>query len=503
MFEEFKGKKWLSLFGLFFIFILFFEMLFFMMRPLHEEFNDFLADLTGASINYVVLLMGIIAIPLIYSAYLVINNGIKIGKTQEAKPHLANKIIAPIVFALFIFVFYYLISTFGEEAFLIKNMLAHYSVYLYLFLIICIIIFIYPLSTQVTKLMKKTSSKIFNPKIERSLILGGIIIVYLFLFAVPMIFQPVYALSGDLPAKPRIIAHRGGQHYAPENTVIAAVYANQIGAYGMEIDVQLSLDGVPFLLHDESLERTTDAEEIFPGRDNYTGDYFTIAELSTLNAGEWFVNTDPYGTIGEGKVPTDLLDDYEAAMMPTLEDILAYTNGTDLILNVEFKRISENHPYYDQFTDIVLDVLIEADMDEQIWVQSGDEERLDLVESLAPTITTMLTIGDDPPGPEVFGVTGYDMINTHYSQSNKIFREYAEAGIMVNIYTVDLKLSFQQAWALGVSYVTTNEPADFIAMTKPTWYLSKGLYIGIWIIIDVVGVTLVLVLKYVKMKKKV
>ncbi|MCG3220050.1 MAG: hypothetical protein H7641_01615, partial [Candidatus Heimdallarchaeota archaeon] len=370
MFEEHKGKKWLILFGLFFIFILFFELLFLMMRPLHEEFNDFLGDIIGASINYVAILMGILALPLLYGAYLVIKNSIKIAKTQEAKPHLANKIIAPIVFAIFIFLFYYLISTFGEEAFLIKNMLAHYSVYLYLFLVICIIIFIYPLSTQVTKLMKKTTSKIFSPKIERSLILGGIMIIYLFLFAIPMIFQPVYALSGNLPAKPGIIAHRGGQHYTPENTIIAAVYTNQIGAYGMEIDVQLSLDGIPFLMHDSTLERTTDAEEVFPNRDNYTADYFTIAELTSLNAGEWFVNTDPYGTIGEGKVPTDLLDDYEIAMIPTLEELLDYTNDTNLILNVEFKYISKNHPHYDQFTDIVLDVLIEADMDEQIWVQS-------------------------------------------------------------------------------------------------------------------------------------
>lgn len=503
MFEEFKGKKWLSLFSLFFLFILFFEMLFFMMRPLHEEFNDFLADLTGSSINYVALLIGIIAIPLIYSAYLVINNGIKIGKTQEAKPHLANKIIAPIVFAIFIFLFYYLISTFGEEAFLIKNMLAHYSVYLYLFLIICIIIFIYPLSTQISKLMKKTTSKIFSPKVEKSLILGGLMIIYLFLFAFPMIFQPVYVLGGNLPAKPGIIAHRGGQHYTPENTVIAAVYAYQIGADGMEIDVQLSLDGIPFLLHDSTLERTTDAEEVFPNRDNYTADNFTITELTSLNAGAWFTTTDPYGTINEGKIPTDLLDDYEIAMLPTLEELLDYVNDTNLILNVELKYISDNHPYFDQFSDIVLDVLIEADMDDQIWVQSPNEAILDQVESLAPEINSMLNIGDEPPTPEDFDDKGYDMINTHYSLSNKIFKEYIEAGIMVNIYTVDLKLSFQQAWALGVSYVTTNEPADFIEMTRPTWYLSKGLYIGIWIIIEVVGIVLILILKYVKMKKNI
>lgn len=503
MFEEHKGKKWLILFGLIFVFFLFFELLFFMMRPLHEEFNDFLGDIIGASINYVAILMGILALPLIYSAYLVINNSIKIVKTKQAKPHLANIIISPILFAIFIYLFIYLIQTFGENAFLIKNMLGHYSVYLFLLLIICIIAFIYPLSTEISKLWKKTTSRMSNPKIEKSLVLGGIVILYLLLFAAPIIFPPVYALSGDLPAKPGIIAHRGGQHYTPENTIISAVYANQIGAHGMEIDVQLSVDGVPFMLHDSTLERTTDAEEVFPGRDNYTADYFTIAELTSLNAGGWFTTTDPYGTINEGKVPTDLLDDYEIAMLPTLEEFLDYVNDTSLSLNVELKYISDNHPYFDQFSDIVLDALIESDMDDQIWVQSSNEVILDQVESSAPSITTMLTIGDDPPGPEVFGVTGYDMINTHYSLSNKIFKDYAEAGIMVNVYTVDLKLSFQQAWALGISYVTTNEPVDFIAMTKPTWYLSKGLYIGIWLIIEVVGVTLVLIIRYVKIKKKV
>jgi glycerophosphoryl diester phosphodiesterase len=471
------------------------------MRPLHEEFNDFLADLTGASINYVAILMGVIALPLIYSAYLVIHNSIRIGKTQETKPHLANKIIAPIVFALFIFLFYYLISTFGEEAFLIKNMLAHYSLYLYLFMIVCIIIFLYPLSTQIVKLLKKTTSKLPNPKVEKTLVLGSIIIVYLFLFAVPMIFQPVYALSGDLPAKPEIIAHRGGQHYAPENTVIAAVYANQIGAYGMEIDVQLSVDGVPFLLHDETLERTTDVEELFSGREDDAADSFNIAELTSLNAGEWFTTTDPYGTIGEGKVPSALIDDYELAMLPTLEEFLDYVNDTDLILSVELKRISDDHPLIDQFSDIVIDVLIEADMDDQIWVQSSNEDILDDVEYLAPGMTSMLSLEDEPLTPEEFLTKGFDMINTHYSLSNKIFRGYVEAGIEVNIYTVDLKLSFQQAWALGISYVTTNEPIVFIDMSQPTWYLSKGLYLGIWIIIDVVGITIVLVLKYIKTKK--
>ncbi len=502
MFVEYKGKIWLSLYAIFFLFILFFELLFFMLGPLHEEFNDFLADLTGASINYVMILMLIVAIPLIYSIYLLIFYGIKFGKTKEARPHLANRIIPPILLIVYIGLFYILIWQFGEEAFLIPRILGHYSVYLYLFLILGFIVFLYPLSSEIVKFWRRTTSKSDRPIFDKSLFLSIIAIVSIFIFVVPMIFQPVYALSGALPAKPEIIAHRGGQHYTPENTIIAGVYTSQVGAAGWEIDVQLSVDGVPFLMHDSTLERTTDADEVFPGRENYTAAYFTIAELQSLNAGEWFVDTDPYGTIAEGTVPTDLLDDYEIAAVPTLEEILDFTNDTNLILCIEVKSIPDNHPYYDQYFDIVLDVLIEADMDDQICVLSGNEDRLDLVESLAPDMITALELSrENPPTAAEFLAKGYDMINTHYSLSNKILLSYAEAGIISNIYTVDLTLSFQQAWVLGVNYVTTNEPLAFIEMEKPTWYMSKGLYVGIWLIIEFVGIAIVFVVKYVYQKK--
>ena len=93
-------------------------------------------------------------------------------------------------------------------------------------------------------------------------------------------------MSGGTPASaesawpfPRYIAHRGAGKLAPENT-LAAMRAGYVHGYRMvEFDVKLSGDGVPFLLHDDTLDRTTDGR----GR----ADALTWAELAKLDAGSW------------------------------------------------------------------------------------------------------------------------------------------------------------------------------------------------------------------------
>ncbi|MGH8730911.1 MAG: glycerophosphodiester phosphodiesterase family protein, partial [Burkholderiales bacterium] len=57
---------------------------------------------------------------------------------------------------------------------------------------------------------------------------------------------------------PRIIAHRGGGVLAPENTLAGLELAHNLGFLGVEFDVKLSEDGTPILLHDDTLDRTTD-----------------------------------------------------------------------------------------------------------------------------------------------------------------------------------------------------------------------------------------------------
>jgi len=78
---------------------------------------------------------------------------------------------------------------------------------------------------------------------------------------------------------PRLIGHRGAAAYAPENTLAALREAKRHGAPWVEFDVKLSRDGVPILMHDESLKRTT-------GLDRPAADV-PWADIQTLDAGSW------------------------------------------------------------------------------------------------------------------------------------------------------------------------------------------------------------------------
>ncbi len=74
------------------------------------------------------------------------------------------------------------------------------------------------------------------------------------------------AQRGKEPKRPWIVGHRGASAYAPENTIPALLLAAEQGATYVEYDLQPTKDGVLVLLHDETLERTTDVEEVFPQR---------------------------------------------------------------------------------------------------------------------------------------------------------------------------------------------------------------------------------------------
>ena len=93
-----------------------------------------------------------------------------------------------------------------------------------------------------------------------------------------------------------LIAHRGASAYAPEHTLAAYRLALEQGADYVEQDLQISKDGVLVCLHDLTLERTTNVEEVFPDRavtaakggKTWNVSDFTVQELKRLDAGSWF-----------------------------------------------------------------------------------------------------------------------------------------------------------------------------------------------------------------------
>jgi glycerophosphoryl diester phosphodiesterase len=107
-------------------------------------------------------------------------------------------------------------------------------------------------------------------------------------------------------------AHRGASAEAPENTLAAFRRALEAGADGIELDVHLSRDGIPVVLHDETLDRTTDGEGPVAA--------YTSEVLQTLDAGSWF---DPH---------------FSGEALPTLDETLRLLAGR-LRLNLEVKDV--------------------------------------------------------------------------------------------------------------------------------------------------------------------
>jgi glycerophosphoryl diester phosphodiesterase len=107
------------------------------------------------------------------------------------------------------------------------------------------------------------------------------------------------AATTDVATKRVNIAHRGASAYAPEHTLPAYAMAIEMGADYVEQDLQLTQDGVLICMHDTTLDRTTNVEEVFPDRSTevewrgtqrqvWRVSDFTLEEIKTLDAGSWF-----------------------------------------------------------------------------------------------------------------------------------------------------------------------------------------------------------------------
>ncbi|MCG5214540.1 glycerophosphodiester phosphodiesterase family protein [Streptosporangium soli] len=115
------------------------------------------------------------------------------------------------------------------------------------------------------------------------------------------------------------VAHRGASAYAPENTVAAFKLARRQQADMVEFDVQETRDRRLVVMHDATLARTTDAEEVFPERAPWRVGDLTFAELRRLDAGSWFAAK------------------YRGERVPTLGEVLRAMSGSGLGLLLELK----------------------------------------------------------------------------------------------------------------------------------------------------------------------
>lgn len=169
------------------------------------------------------------------------------------------------------------------------------------------------------------------------------------------------------------IAHRGARSVAPENTLAAARQGLEIGADLWELDIQLTADGEFIVVHDNSLDRTSDAEEVFPQRRPWLVSEFTLAEIRQLDFGSWFNATDPFGEIAAGNVSEAKQQSYVGEPAPTLREALEWTRDNDWRVNVELKDL-EGRPGEETFVEDVVGLVEELDMVDRVMISSFNHD---------------------------------------------------------------------------------------------------------------------------------
>ncbi|MET7755721.1 glycerophosphodiester phosphodiesterase family protein [Streptomyces sp. NPDC005389] len=230
-----------------------------------------------------------------------------------------------------------------------------------------------------------------------------------------------------------VIAHRGASSAAPENTLIAGEVARRGGAVWIENDVQPSEDGVPYVLHDATVDRTTDGTG--PIRS------LTSGELDSLDAGSWFAPA------------------FAGAHVPTLEAQLAdlRLRGGRLLLEVKGQHT------YDQVRRIV-ELVREQGMSDRVFVQSFEVTHLRYVHELAPELPLGLlrdTLDADPVAlAEDLHLASYNPSDRALSTRPEVVGDLHAAGVAVNVWTVDTPARWKALDALGVDGIITNRPTE-------------------------------------------
>jgi len=239
-----------------------------------------------------------------------------------------------------------------------------------------------------------------------------------------------------------IVGHRGAKDEAPENTVPGFEQAVESGVDMVEVDVQLSADGVPFLFHDDTPDRTTDVDEVFPDRADDPITSFTWEELQQLDAGSSF---------GEGFAGTPI---------PSLDDV-ALAVGPDVGVDIELKA-PENSPGLEQAVADALETdtwaaLVQSDL---VIVSSFDTDATRTFHDHSPEVPVWPIIDQVPDQDWVEAMTDHATgIKTGYRNLTPEIAGWAEdAGLGVWVHTVNDITKLAELVEMGVSAIVTDSP---------------------------------------------
>lgn len=221
-------------------------------------------------------------------------------------------------------------------------------------------------------------------------------------------------------------AHRGASGDAPENTMSAFRLAEQVGADGIELDVRLTADGVPMVLHDDTLDRTSDVQGALAG--------YSRKALQLADAGSWF--SPPFA--GEG--------------IPELGQVLQWAVER-LYLNVEIKEYAAG---------MAVNELLNHFPRCRVLVSSFDHELLKALRVSAPQIPLGFLSETCCWHQQLCDAASCGAVSFHPRQdlvTPELIAQCHALGLKVYPWVVDDVARFRALLAMGIDGIFTNYPA--------------------------------------------
>lgn len=253
-----------------------------------------------------------------------------------------------------------------------------------------------------------------------------------------------------------MVAHRGFSNVYPENTMLAMEKAVEEGCHAIEVDVRITRDDVLVLMHDSTVNRTT----------NSTGNIsdMTWSQVSRLDAGSW------------------KSAEFAGQRIPTFESILNRFRRENIFIVVEIKYDASygmNMPYK------IAEMILEKRMENQCLVMSFNFDVMHTIKKRYPSIQTGLLGSGSTTGVKETAVKNkHSFISWgHGSLNQNIVSDWKGMGLGVNAWTINDMTNLQRAYDLGVTMLTSNHcdmmvnfanQNSIIQSNKPPYWLRRG-----------------------------
>ncbi|XP_067102881.1 glycerophosphodiester phosphodiesterase domain-containing protein 5 isoform X2 [Osmerus mordax] len=441
----------------------------------YNEFNWFLYNRSGEWSDGTVPILATTAAGFTYITFLTILALCHIAVGQQLNLHWLHKIGVIAALLTTIIGIISVNQTWGQEWDIIPISLQATGPFLHIGALLAITALAWLVAGQVAR-AEKTRFQIGVLLLYLGVLLG--------LYVAPLsITSPCIVERSRLKSRPDVIGHQGAPMLAPENTIMSFRRALQMNVTGLESDVAISADGVPFLLRDRTLRRTTDVEKVFPDRQMEDASFFNWTDLRGLNAGQWFLKEDPFWTVHS--LSQRELRQAANQSICSLEQLLRLAAPHNTTVVFTLRRPPPKHPCHHSWINDTLEAVRRAGVPQNLVMWTPDEDR-GVVRREAPGL---LQTSMEKLPPSDLQQQGISRLLLRYNQASA---RDIRSNISVSLYTVNEPWLYSVLWCSGVSSVSSEAPHILKKVPYPIWLMSPDEYCLIWVAADLISFAVVI-----------